>query len=163
VTIAGSLKHTLFTRNTTRPITDSQNTMRNFRLEPWLSYCRDGGYVTFKAPDVDEKGKKSDESGLGIAVSYKTGEAELWRSYIECLEVHDKKDFFVVQILPTRKGEELLFGAPTLDIAKTIAATYEAYVCRYYDLVEYVPITHAVPPTAKQVSDRAQRDYTYNQ
>jgi len=138
---------------------DSQNTMHNFRLEPWLSYCRDG-CVTFKEPGLEAKGKKRDESGIGIAVSYNTGEAELWRSYIECLEVHDKKDFFIVQILPTRKGEELLFSAHTLEIAKTIAATYEAYMCQYYDLVEYVPITHAVPPTDKQVSDRAQRDYT---
>lgn len=75
--------------------------------------------------------------------------------------MHDKKDFFVVQILPTRNDDELLFSAPTLEIAKTIAATYEAYMCQYYDLVEYVPITHAVPPTDKQVSDRAKRDYTY--
>lgn len=47
---------------------DSQNTMHNFRLEQWKSYCLDGGYVTFKAPKVEVRGKKNDQSGRGIAV-----------------------------------------------------------------------------------------------
>lgn len=139
---------------------DSQNTMRNFRLEPWLSYRGDGDRVKFKAPVVNPQGEKRDQSGLGIAVPYKTGDAEVWASYDECLEVHDKKDVFIAQILPTYRGDELRFSAPTVGIAKTIAAAYEAHMRQYYDLVEYVPITHAVPPTDKQASDRATRGYS---